>query len=51
MSKEYFAKKSLKMARTQQARTAYTFFHESGTRCLFNQPEPPFDLIFEDGFD
>jgi hypothetical protein len=36
--------------RTNQSLTAYDFYFQGGSRCLANE-EPPFDLIFEDGFE
>lgn len=44
-------KQGPELARTQNSHTAYAFNFEGGSRCLFNQPEPPFDLIFADGFE
>lgn len=36
--------------RTNQSLSAYTFYYEGGSRCFDNE-KPPFDLIFEDGFE
>ena len=44
-------KQGPELTRTQTARTAYAYNYIGGTGCLFNQAEPPFDLIFADGFE
>ena len=36
--------------RTNQSLSAYAFYFQDGSRCLDNET-PPFDLIFEDGFE
>ena len=39
------------LARWENSDSTYAFNFEGGSRCLYNQTEPPFDLIFADGFE
>lgn len=41
----------VELTRSQQSRFAYDYYFAGGSRCLFQTPEPPFDLIYADGFE